>query len=139
MLIGGSILLVATGREIKMRLLLLACGVLFFAGTINAQSEPTDPYSLNLVKSVMKLNSGGQKFILTTTQKGIYRLGDCISIAIIKTLNEQDLSDPVTVKAFLPLIRQAFDQPQLISRESDKTPKLTIFLLKSLLQDRKST
>jgi hypothetical protein len=58
-----------------------------------------------------------------------------VSIALIKILGEEDLVDPKKVKSFLPMIQDAFAYPDLIVRDMDKKPTVTIVLLKYLVQN----
>jgi hypothetical protein len=74
------------------------------------------------------------KFINSATQKQLHRLGDGVSIALIKILGEADLVDPKNIKSFLPMIQDAFAYPDLIARDMDKKPTVTMVLLKYLGQ-----
>jgi hypothetical protein len=65
---------------------------------------------------------------------GGWRLGDSVSIALLRILDEQELVDPKTVQTFLPLIRDSFSYPPIIALQVDKKPKVTLFLLKYLDQ-----
>jgi len=100
-----------------------------------ADSEEPDSYSISVVKKALKMRAGGQIFISSQTQKYISRLGDAVSIALLKILGEQELMNPESIESFLPIVRDSFDQPQMISIESDKQPKVTLFLLNHLKQD----
>jgi hypothetical protein len=77
----------------------------------------------------MEMRSGGRRVIHGFSQKYLARLGDGVSIAILKLLDKDALSKPETVRDFLPIIRDAFAFPELISIETDKTPRVTLFLL----------
>jgi hypothetical protein len=114
---------------------LICCAVLLLAGSLGGQSEEDDYYSVRVVTDALKMRSGGQRIVHSWTQKYLARLGDRVSIALLKLLNEHDLENPETVKSFLPVIRDAFDQMESISVGEDKEPKVTLFLLSAL--DRK--
>jgi hypothetical protein len=59
-------------------------------------------------------------------------MGDGISIALLKALSDRELSDPHTIEVYLPIIRGAFSEPQLVTTDIDKKPSVTLFLLKHL-------
>ena len=116
-----------------MRTYVLLFGILFLVGTVaGGQSEESDHYSLRVVQAILRLRSGGQKFIFSQNQKSLARLGDGVSIAILKLLDEQDLKNPQVIRDFLPIIQQGFSQPELISLEADRKPSVTLFLLNFL-------
>jgi hypothetical protein len=118
-----------------MKLSVMMCGlVLAFAAISVGQSENDDPYSINLVKFELDARFGGTRIIHSWSQKGIARLGDLVSVAILKILNEEDLTDSVKIRNFLPLVREAFEHPEFISRESDRKPRITLFLLNHIQQ-----
>ncbi len=110
-------------------LALISCVLLAFAAS---RSEGAEDDSISVVRTALKLRATGQKIVLSHIQKYIPRLGDRVSIALLKILNEQDLEDPQTVRRFLPIIREAFDSPHFISIQEDREPKVTLFLLKHL-------
>lgn len=91
--------------------------------------ESRDPYSIAVVKNILhqpsKLNSG-------FSEKQLNRLGDKVSIAILKIFSDEELKEPENIRAILALIRHAFDAPEVISIESDKHPRVTLMLLRFL-------
>jgi len=97
--------------------------------------EETDPYSTSLVRSELKVRSEEPGVIQSWSQKGLHRLGDRVSIALLKVVDERDLIKPELRRIFLSIIRDSFDQPQLILIGDDKKPKVTFFLLSYLLQN----
>jgi hypothetical protein len=118
-----------------MRILLIASFVLvLFATLLDGQSEP-DPYSLTAVGFELKMNSGGQRVTHSWSQKGLARIGDGVSIAILKILPQDQLKNPERVKDYLPIIRSGFGTPDAISLSVNRDPKATLFLLNYLLQD----
>ena len=106
-----------------------------FAVSLAGQEPSADPYRLNAVESALKLRSGGQRIVIGHLQKVIYRLGDAVSVAILKITKKEDLGNPQTVRDLLPLIQEAFDHPELIVVESDRRPAVTLVLLSYLEQN----
>jgi hypothetical protein len=102
---------------------------------LGAQSNEVeaDPYSITLVQSALKAHSQG--VLLSWIEKRLSWCGDRVSVALLKTLSEHDLSNPETIETFLPIIRQSFSDPQGISVDLDKKPSVTLFLLKYLKQN----
>jgi hypothetical protein len=88
-----------------------------------------DPYSMQLVESVLRLPSGVSTASL---DKQVHRLGDSVSIALIKLYSERELTNPRAVRRYLPLIKESFAHPELIALTQDKDPMVTIFLLNYL-------
>lgn len=115
-------------------LLILSAVSLLLAIALGGQEKPPTPYAINVVQSALRTRSGGQKFILSQTAKSLARLGDCVSIALLKILEDRELTSPDKVRDFLPLIRDAFSHPEIISIEADKSPRVTLFLLNYVLQ-----
>jgi hypothetical protein len=103
-----------------------------FATSTGGQSEETDPYSIHFVQSSLRTASANPGVSVSFIQNNLQRLGDSVSIALLKILDEQDLTNPKTVEAFLPLIRQSFSYPDIISPAVNKKPNVTLFLLKYL-------
>lgn len=105
----------------------LLCSFLISA-PLAGQAEVTDPYSIKFVEQNLHAASttSGE---WAGAGKDFQRLGDGISIALLKILGQQDLTKPEVVKRFLPLIRQSFSYPSIISIQADKDPKVTLFLL----------
>lgn len=69
---------------------------------------------------------------LSTAMKRVTWLGDGVSIAILKILSPESLFDPKTVSDILPIIRDSFSNVNAIRRESDRNPRITLFLLMHL-------
>ena len=108
-------------------LLVMACST-FSSSLSPSQSEESDPYSVHLLQAAMKTRSEG--LFIGTLQRHIARMGDKVSIALLKDLSESELLDPNKVEEYLPIIQDSFSQPQFIEVEIDKQPKVTMFLLK---------
>jgi hypothetical protein len=117
-----------------MRLALVICCAIV-AITVSAQgqsSDDPDHYSVNTVRFALKLHSQSQQIIMSQTQRALARLGDGVSDALLKILTEDELTNPSMIKTFLPVVRDSFAQPENISAEVDKEPRVTLFLLKYL-------
>ena len=92
-------------------------------------SEGQDPYLIPMVRAELLMNSEGRRVIHSWSQKRLVQLGDRVSVSILKILEPADLKDPEKVKSCLIVIRDAFAQPEMISAEADRDPKVTIFVL----------
>ena len=117
----------------KQLILALSCILCFALTWAAGQSQEADPYSVNLVQMALKTQSQGLG--IAKIQTNVARKGDQVSIALLKTLSEGELTDPQTVERFLPIIRDSFAQPQFISIDIDRRPKVTLFLLKFLQEN----
>jgi len=93
------------------------------AANVRAQNET---YDVPLVKGLLQHPEG---LGWSGFDKQVNRLGDRVSIALLKILEEKDFQSPQTVKSVLQLIRHSFLFPQLISIPADKEPRVTLFLL----------
>jgi hypothetical protein len=115
-----------------MRYALYVC-CLFISGVLQAgRQQVADPYSLIWVRNAMARLSVGVRFGGDT--KTIPRLGDACSIALLKILDQRDLTDAKKINVTLVLIHEAFRYPESIQKQEDKQPKVTLFLLNYLLE-----
>jgi hypothetical protein len=114
----------------KQLILTLSCMLWIVSSLTGGQSEEADPYSISLVQKA--LNARSQGMTIAKIQTNLSRKGDLVSIALLKALNEGELTDPHVVELFLPVIRDSFSQPEIISIDADKKPKVTLFLLNFL-------
>jgi hypothetical protein len=112
--------------------LVLVLGYAIFQDT---GSSEDDVYSLKLVEHELRMRTQETVVIHSWTQKRIARLGDAVGIALLKILSDTDLKNPSIIKAILPIIRQSFAAPTIVTNESDRQPKVTLFLLKYLDQN----
>ena len=110
--------------------LLLACSV-----SIGAESQEGDHYCTREVQIALKRTLSHPGSWLSFTRKQLERCGDAVSIALLKIMDQDELAKVESVKAMLFIIRQAFEYPPAISREVDKKPNVTLFLLNHLHQD----
>jgi hypothetical protein len=116
------------GGEIVMRVLFAVCSIAILFSTCAAQVRD-DPYSIHLVQSLLQYPvQQGTGF----SEKQVNRLGDRVSIALIKILSEQEMRNPQKIREILPLIRTAFLAPQIITAPEDKKPAVTLLLLSYL-------
>ena len=121
-----------------MRVFVTLCSVLLtFAIPLSVQLDEADPYSVEFVRSALRLHSQGIYF--SVVEKNIPRRGDQISIALLKIFTDNELSTPEIVRSFLPLIRQSFSQPEAISMDIDKKPRVALFLLNYLQRNISDT
>ena len=121
-----------------MRVFVTLCSVLLtFAIPLNGQSNEADPYSIDFVHKALSLHSQG--IYVSFVEKNIPRRGDQISIALLKIFTDNELSTPEIVRSFLPLIRQSFSQPEAISMDIDKKPRVALFLLNYLQRNISDT
>ena len=76
-----------------MRTFLLSCAaVILMACPVNAQLEQTDPYSTDLVQTALRLRQQGVN--LSSVEKNVARLGDRVSIALLKLLGGRRPQNP---------------------------------------------
>lgn len=117
-----------------MEILSLTVSVLLLS-VIPQQQDSGDPYAIAVVKNALR---EPRNFSSGFSEKQLNRLGDKVSIAILKIYGDEQLKDPHNIEAILPLIHRAFDAPQVIAVESDKHPRVTLLLLRSLETDLKN-
>jgi hypothetical protein len=100
--------------------------------SISVQEATEDNYSIPIVTNLMKQTTGlGSGF----AEKQVNRLGDRVSIALLKILDETDFKDSQKLKSILPLIRASFLFPELIKYQEDRNPKVTLFMLQKIESD----
>jgi len=111
--------------------------LLTFAIPLNGQLNEADPYSIDFVHKALSLHSQG--IYVSFVEKNIPRRGDQISIALLKIFTDVELSTPEIVRSFLLLIQQSFSQPEAISMDIDKKPRVALFLLNYLQRNISDT
>jgi hypothetical protein len=89
-------------------------------------ADESDPYSVAVVRSLLSLPPGAS---FGVSEKQNERLGDRAAIATLKLFDEADLTRPETIRKLLPVLRESFSYPQLISIAEDRRPAVTLFLL----------
>jgi hypothetical protein len=103
------------------------------SGIVLAGQQPiADPYELVPVRSAMDRLSLGIGF--GGDAKALPRLGDRCSIAILKIMDQRDLSNPKKAAVIASMIHWAFAFPESITNAADKDPKVSLFLLDYLLE-----
>lgn len=111
----------------------LVSSFLVIGGLLTASEvKEDDPYSITIVKALLKQPPG---FSSGISEKQTSRLGDRISIALLKIHSEKELKDPDRIRKFLPLIEECFQYPNLISIPEDQKPRVTLVLLRVLRMD----
>src|SRR5438270_8493185 len=101
------------------RLYKLAIPSILFLMSFASVAAQEDRYSTDEVKALLQQS---QDFSSSFSEKQLSRLGDRISIALMKIYSEKELIDPQNMKRYLPLIVNAFRFPKLIA-ENDKEPR----------------
>ena len=89
-------------------------------------ADESDPSSVAVVRSLLSLPPGTS---FGVSEKQNERLGDRAAIATLKLFDEADLTRPETIRKLLPVLRESFSYPQLISIAEDRRPAVTLFLL----------
>lgn len=105
---------------------------LIWAFPVSGQADKEDPFALSFVRTNLRIASkhgGGE---IPSVVKDFQRLGDGTAIALIKILDGSELIQPEAVKNYLPLIRESFSYPPIISIEANKKPRVTSLLLRYL-------
>jgi hypothetical protein len=103
-----------------------------YSAPAHGQQQQQDPYAIQLIQGALKTALSQPGVNTSFVEKQLQRRGDAVSVALLKILDERDLTEVRTAEAVLDLVRQAFSSPKLISLEEDKKPKVTMFLLKYL-------
>jgi hypothetical protein len=114
-----------------MRFVTLICSTLLLFSSVFAQDKVNgqDEYtkSIRLVKQAVALTDEG--ISLSFTWKRIGRLGDGVSIALLKIYDADALQNPQNIRNYLPVIRTAFGIPKIVRLTENRKPEVTIFLL----------
>jgi hypothetical protein len=114
---------------------ILCYAFLLAALPLGGQVGGEDPYEMNFVQASLKTSLEVPGFSNGAVVKNLQRLGDGVSIALLKLLDEGAITDPEKVESFLPLIHHSFSYPAGISMAANKEPRVTLFLLKHLERD----
>ncbi len=122
-------LLLIEGKMMTLRIMtVIRYGLLLLSATF-AQSEErdADAYSIRLVKEAVK--NPGFALGLSFTEKEINRLGDRVSIALLKIYDVDGLRSPHNIKNYLRIVRAAFVAPRIVQIVEDRKPQVTMFVL----------
>jgi hypothetical protein len=115
-----------------MRLWSALCAVLLIFSTVIAQKkievQKGDTPLVREVKGLLALPPG---FSSSFSEKQANRLGDKVSVALLKIYSKEEMENPENIKVFLPVIRSAFLYPNLIPA-GDREPRVTLPLLARL-------
>jgi hypothetical protein len=95
--------------------------------------DELDPYHIRFIDHELRVRAGVGKGVSGFSAKQLQRFGDASSIAIIKILGHEQLIIPEVASRVLPIIDLSFSYPELIARETDKHPKVTLLLLAFLI------
>src|SRR6266478_6112080 len=111
-----------------MRILTVAALLLISLGGGSAQRGPAPQRcSSNCVQTVRELIRAREHRVeLSWLQKENQRLGDSVSLALLKIYGRRRISKPRNIQAFLPIIKEAFLYPALISDSDNKVPTFTL-------------
>jgi hypothetical protein len=110
------------------------CALLIWTAPLGGQTDAEDPYSIQFVRNNLQNSRVRPVGLWSSAFKDFQRLGDGVSIALLKILEDHDLKDPKTIQACLPLIHDSFSFPPIISMRVNKKPKVTLFLLRHMQQ-----
>ncbi len=108
------------------------CACLIFTVPLGGQTAGDDPYSITFVRNNLQIVTTNPGLRISFAVKDLQRLGDGVSIALLKIVDEKDLSNTKTVEACLQLIQDSFSYPPIISVGVNREPKVTMFLLNYL-------
>src|SRR6266568_5045024 len=104
----------------------------------DALAQGKDGYSISLVKEYIEA-SASTGIRIGYQDRQMWRLGDRVSIALLKLHKADELSDPKVIRGFLPAIHVAFENPKWIEIKEDRSPLVTLFFLTSLVKDAQNT
>lgn len=104
--------------------------VLLISHAVAVFPQDEGDYSVQKVKSLLALPP---TFSTSVTEKDLNRMGDRISIALLKIYSDQELIRPENLMRYLPMIRAAFQAAKIVPPD-DRQPRVTLLLLDSLLQ-----
>jgi len=101
---------------------------LVFSFSAYSQSA-SDEYSVEFIRTLLQSHYVASGFV----GKRFEKMGDSVSIALMKVLEDQDLKDSIKIEYILEfIIKSSFSAPHLISIEEDKSPQASLILLKYL-------
>lgn len=125
---------ILTGRKLMRYILVISFGLFLSTAIIaNQDQAELDPYSVRFVDTTLKARSDGM--LIAKSQTHLARMGDGVSIALLKILNSDQLKDPQRMKVLLSIIHDGFSQPQSIKNVTDRKPQVTVFFLSHIRND----
>jgi len=97
----------------------------------SASAQDSLPPFSQLKESVRRTIT--QQFYTGWDEKAFNRSGDIVSVAVVKTLSEDELVTPSNVKAILGILHAAFACPsRCIAVSDNRKPNVTVLLLEHL-------
>ena len=114
------------------KLFMISCAalIIFTCSSSECLAQKNEDYDIPLIKRALREQGLGVSF--SFTEKLLNRLGDRVTIALLKTVDNQDLRNPEKLRQILRLVRQSFSSSHLIAVAEDKKPKVTLFFLTCL-------
>ena len=100
--------------------------VIFLAPIMCFAGQNETDYQVEEVKGLLKLPPGSS---LSFSEKFLNRLGDRVSIALMKIYTEQELANPANLRRYLPMINEAFQSLRIVPAD-DREPRVTLILLR---------
>lgn len=107
-------------------------------GTLTATAQdwqackPEGDYSFNDVKAAVHRVISSRMYS-GWDEKTFNRSGDLVAVAVLKTLDDSDLTSPESANFVLLIVRMAFDCPQYcVKVTDDRRPRMTLLLLEHL-------
>lgn len=119
-----------------MRIRCLFVYIAFLSLAASAQDwqscKPEGDYSFNDVKAAVHRVTSSQPYT-GWDQKTFSRSGDLVAIAILKTLDDNEMASTESANSVLMIVRDAFGCPQRCVRVTDdRRPRMTLLLLEHL-------
>jgi hypothetical protein len=93
--------------------------------------KPEGDYSFNDVKAAVHRVTSSRMYS-GWDEKTFNRSGDLVAVAVLKTLEDSEMSSPGSVKFVLLIVRMAFECPQCVKVADDRRPRMTMLLLEHL-------
>lgn len=94
--------------------------------------KPEGDYSFNDVKAAVHRVMSSRTYT-GWDEKTLNRSGDLVAVAVLKTLDDSEMSSPESAKWVLMVIRSAFACPQYcVKVTDDRRPRMTLLLLERL-------
>ena len=119
------------------------CALFISAFSLGIHQQARDPcfgsqpdlYPVKQVRIVFQ--TSGTQLGISWIDKRIWPLGDGVSVAVMKIMDANKLIEPENCTIYLRLVRLAFSLPRAITREENKDPNVTLFLL-AYLKEKES-
>ena len=114
------------------------CLLMFvFLGSLAAAAQdwqacnPEGDHSFNDVKAAVHRVTSSRMYS-GWDEKTFNRSGDLVAVAVLKTLEDSEMSSPESVKFVLLIVRMAFECPQCVKATDDRRPRMTLLLLEHM-------